>query len=67
MEISKCAICGKDFRFEIGNIYRVNFAGRSFRCCGYNCYNKALKVKEKHNSSEYQKYIQELNSQPHLA
>lgn len=62
MEKSICAICGKEFIFEIGNMYRVTFAGRTFRCCGYTCYNKALEVKENHTSSEYQQFVRELNN-----
>lgn len=55
-----CAVCGKKFVKQPGSIYHLQFAGRSYQCCSYTCYQKGLDVKENVNQSEYVKYREEL-------
>ena len=46
-------MCGKKFVWDMGNMYKIKFANTLHRFCGYNCYNKALEVKDNHNSLYY--------------
>lgn len=54
-----CGICGKEYIRIPGSIYKVRFAGKTYHCCGYACYQKALKIKESCNEHQYQKLKKE--------
>lgn len=58
-KFTTCAICGARYIKQIGSIYHVNFAGRSFQCCSYGCYQKALKVKDEYVGSHYKNYLKD--------
>ena len=50
-----CDMCGKKFILGYGNMYKIEFAGKVHRFCGYNCYNKALDAKESNVSLQYER------------
>lgn len=56
MRQHNCDICGKAFVYDVGNMYKLTFAGKTYRFCGYNCYMQAKRTKEAHNSAEYKRY-----------
>lgn len=58
MQESICAMCGKKFIWDYGNMYKVKFAKRTYRFCGYNCYDKAVDVKDNNNSLLYHRLQQ---------
>ena len=59
-KFTTCCICGKQYIKQVGSIYHVEFAGKTFQCCSYTCYNKALEVKHSETSKRYADYLKEI-------
>lgn len=60
---TECSICGKQFIMHPGHMYKVVFAGKTFKCCGYGCYQKAKKVKEDNCSKQYKDIMKVMNNE----
>ena len=59
-KFTTCAICGKQYIKAPGSIYKVNFAGKTYQCCSYTCYNRAKAIKEDNNEASYKRFSDEL-------
>ena len=57
-----CAICGKQFWKPASSLYKVKFAGKTYKCCYYKCYRIAQQTKEQNIGSRYKKYMDAVNS-----
>lgn len=55
-----CSICGKKYLKQLGSIYTVKFAGKSYPCCSYNCYNIGVRTKEEIKANRQSKTYQKL-------
>lgn len=57
-----CGICGRKFIKPVGSIYHMQFAGKTFQCCSYHCYQQGLQVKANEVSKHYSDYLREINN-----